>query len=1430
MRLIWLVFLFLFFYPIYSQDNLIEVSSPIDSYIISNDDSLLIYISEGKIFTTDISKMRVENKFSISKNASQYNWRIIKLTRDKKRILVRREDKRTIYQPKMDIYSYPEDSIFIVDIEKQSVLTAIAGNMFIDITNSGGIIMASNNYRKSENGNISLVGEITSSKSKLQGVSPGIIIDICSHPSKDEFALIYYSYNSKGKKVYSFEVWKENTLELKPLHKRDFDNQLLEVNCSKDGSLWQVVFKDWRGDTRSLFMEEADINLDMEVLELSPFKEKLNYSIYEKSRIYQYNEDEDIEVYNPSSDIIEYKIWPKLSSLQAISGFYPLNNDEILLFNNQDFYTSKLGIEKFSLVQNALYTQQNKDSVKESYLYNQNALGFSINTKEISNARIEQQIDGEWLVIQNGTSVEFWNTSLRKKWRTIHISERTQFFFDSKTMRVLLFEETTTKNYSDFWLSTIDLNTGKKTSRIYENNPYPFPSSSSNSCIHKEGDEWICSGGRGIFTINCRDLSITPIYEFDEKYLSLEVNALINNKLLITLNEKIASQNSYEIKTRNYKAIFNFLDTTFHVIENSIDWEHIYPISESIFAVQKSDGIYVWKNNIQQKIYTPSKNNIYFSQNLVYTKNGVWLADDNSLIFVNYLGVSKKDSSKYLISHLSGSDSLLVFNDAYSRDMISFYPSNSYFKEWKVLKSGFILNPILDITINSNGYIAWKNQLLINIHNLEVDHIANSLDKFFIFPKQASILSIEYTSEIDSKYNTINEVSFIVKEISKRKQQEALLRSPFFKMDDYFSRVLFSEDENYVIAYTDINLFSTKYSFICWNIKANRIVTEKVSAGIITAKNIPNTPLVVFYLQDNSTKTYNMELGKWVHIEIPLINEPIVDYHNVNFQDRNGTYKIFYSDVYLKSAIFIKDINRIVAGSEDGRVYVWDIDNSSPEMIIPTGATAPIVNLLTYSEFIIAIDAVGALHFINKNDMVWKVTIDIIGGIEGDAFSMPLSVVWRTSEGYYSSEKSNLKYFNIIRGKQIIPSNSYDVLLNRPDKVLEVISSDEIALINALKEAFEKRIKRNYLSKIEDILTVSLPEVKFANSFVPPFTTQDSFIDIPIENSSNSVTLEVRDNGVLIYDMPIQDIEKNLRLELVSGENAIYIITKDENGFESIPITFQLICEKEVQPKLYYIGIGVSKYQDTLWNLKYAVKDIEKLKEFFSYRYANQAEIYTFLDEEVISENLIKIKEILSQTSVDDKVVISFSGHGLIGRDKEFIFCSNNIDFSKPEERGIKFSFIKDLIKDIPARRRLILIDACNSGALDEEENINMTLADNIKEYNSKGITVVEGYKQEKFDSYDLMQRYFFDFQHNDGSYIISASGGKEYSYEGEEWGNGVFTYSLIKILEEKNYFDKKETAISILQKRVYEMVESLTKGKQKPTSRNENPEWNWGL
>jgi uncharacterized caspase-like protein len=208
-------------------------------------------------------------------------------------------------------------------------------------------------------------------------------------------------------------------------------------------------------------------------------------------------------------------------------------------------------------------------------------------------------------------------------------------------------------------------------------------------------------------------------------------------------------------------------------------------------------------------------------------------------------------------------------------------------------------------------------------------------------------------------------------------------------------------------------------------------------------------------------------------------------------------------------------------------------------------------------------------------------------------------------------------------------------------------------------------------------------------------------------------------------------------------------------------------------------------------------------------------------------QQILALKDFLLQTRVNDIVVVAFAGHGTIGKDRAFYFCPNDVNFKSPENSGVSYDEIEELLDEIPARKKLLLLDACHSGEIDSSY-APVFVSDIVVEKDKRGIDVVlsEEAFGEKHINY-LVENLFSNLNSGTGAFVISASAGSEYAFETEQTG-GVFTYSFLESFKNHFYSYSPDPFVTTLQKETYQKVTELTHGAQRPTTRAENTRNVW--
>lgn len=451
--------------------------------------------------------------------------------------------------------------------------------------------------------------------------------------------------------------------------------------------------------------------------------------------------------------------------------------------------------------------------------------------------------------------------------------------------------------------------------------------------------------------------------------------------------------------------------------------------------------------------------------------------------------------------------------------------------------------------------------------------------------------------------------------------------------------------------------------------------------------------------------------------------------------------------------------------------------------------------------------------------------------------------------GYYmSSSGLSSNQFGFLIGENGYPFTQFDMIFNRPDIVLgqmDVLPKDVLSLY---KRAYEKRLANSPVKvDVEALNKNEIPQISLLSKNLS-FTSKTSDYEIKAyfideKHALNSWNIWV--NGVPVFGQQGQIIEGELHdfqaeqvIALSQGNNTIQISCTNNKGLQSLKLTQSVFYDgQSTKPKTYFIGIGVSKYQDSTYNLSYAKKDALDLEQLFKTA-SESVETFLYLDENATKANILKLKETLQKTSVDDTVILSFSGHGLLAENQDFYCATYDIDFKNPEHNGLNYTDLEWLLDGIPSRKKLVFIDACHSGALDQDdeelvvenptiEGETVQLTKTSAAYNTKGAIGTSTAAVSLENSYTLMQSLFADLSRGNGAVVISAAGGKEYALENNDWKNGAFTFAVREGIENKKAdLDKNgRITVSELKKYVSKTVEKLTNGLQKPTSRQDNLE-----
>lgn len=480
--------------------------------------------------------------------------------------------------------------------------------------------------------------------------------------------------------------------------------------------------------------------------------------------------------------------------------------------------------------------------------------------------------------------------------------------------------------------------------------------------------------------------------------------------------------------------------------------------------------------------------------------------------------------------------------------------------------------------------------------------------------------------------------------------------------------------------------------------------------------------------------------------------------------------------------------------------------------------------------------------------------------------------------GSAGSEQGKIRHFFLQYIKRLV---KLDLLPQRiPNgRFLSLLESIEGKGRALLKDVYKKE-GRNYVlgkdvSKTERyLLTLLPPYLAYLESRIVGMEHVPHTEILVYKKTGKAVNLEFRceekNTELLTYNIFVNDVPiygdggKALegktavleeRIELNPGINKIEASCRNTAFTESFRDVVTVYYDGEIESDLYYLGFGVSEYKNPELNLGYPHKDVADLARELEAMETSFKNVYTrtFVNRECRVENIMEAKKFLEGASVDDTVVLFISGHGMHARDAEarYYYLTHETDLEDLENSAAEFELIEEILDGIAPRKKLFLMDTCESGEVDEvllkEASRTARLA-GFRARTIRGLVPVEeeqdlesellpGRGQLPARSYlqDRDRFIYQDILRRTGAVVFSSSRGGELSYEPpvyREEGNGFFTTAVLESLRaiEADSDQDGFVAAGEMELFVRKRVSDRSEGLQNPTIDRDNIFQNVGL
>ncbi|MBL7812144.1 MAG: caspase family protein [Bacteroidetes bacterium] len=480
---------------------------------------------------------------------------------------------------------------------------------------------------------------------------------------------------------------------------------------------------------------------------------------------------------------------------------------------------------------------------------------------------------------------------------------------------------------------------------------------------------------------------------------------------------------------------------------------------------------------------------------------------------------------------------------------------------------------------------------------------------------------------------------------------------------------------------------------------------------------------------------------------------------------------------------------------------------------------------------------------------------------------------WILSDGYhYMCNPEHVHYVYHVNKENgfTYSAREYELLLNRPDIILRRMGHAEGTMVALLNQLWERRLRllgfdsAQYAKKLlegenpdaphiyspglynekEDLFTgnykLEFPEITHKRH-TDIHCTVESFheiegVDFTLNGNRNKIRnryLKVDHTGWTATGSWKEDLHLN-KLPIEPGMNHFQINFTDTSGFRSKPFEKWVYCTRkgEIRRNVYVLGLGVSHYLDSQYNLEYAARDARSVTEYFQ----QQGKKIGFhrvktklLTDRQVHGNPAELLGWLSRARPKEVVVVFMAGHGLLDSQNRFCFAPWNMNFTNPEKTGFNYNKLVNTVDKLEAGRKLILLDACHSGTL-----ITLKEKDTVLQHDSL-VAKARGARMEnsQFSGTDvisagpLMDQILGSYKLNSGTTVIAAADGTGYAYESGDLKHGLFTWCLLEIL---NNPANRELTVLQLQQKLNARVQEISGSNQQIRVNTFNPEGDWKI
>lgn len=381
-----------------------------------------------------------------------------------------------------------------------------------------------------------------------------------------------------------------------------------------------------------------------------------------------------------------------------------------------------------------------------------------------------------------------------------------------------------------------------------------------------------------------------------------------------------------------------------------------------------------------------------------------------------------------------------------------------------------------------------------------------------------------------------------------------------------------------------------------------------------------------------------------------------------------------------------------------------------------------------------------------------------------------------TPDGYFDCSEGAQRHMHFVQGTEIYNLDQFFEEFYRPGLLTEVLNRErDVTPVN-----------------LADKLNQSPPPLVEIVSPQPGqrFTEKEIEVrirctdlgggveDIRLYHNDKLVSEDTR--GIRIVSKAHM---KTFRVSLLNEENRLRATAFSTGRIEARPHEITIVLKGlEAVANSHIFVIGIDQYRNSVYNLNYAKSDASTVKSLIQSKSSGlfrNIVIHELYDDGAQAEAIQStFNTIISQAQPQDIFTFFYAGHGVMlpdegGKEQFYLIpteVTNMYDEEKVQSAGISGKKLVDLSRQIPARKQLFIIDACQAGSLSE------TFA-------------LRGAAEQKA----LAQ-----LARSAGVHVVASTGSEQFAAEFQELGHGLFTHALIEAIQGKADGSPKDGRVTV--------------------------------